>query len=198
MKRLFYGGVALTGIFIAGMLWEAHVTPPPPTYTETQLSPIVIGELVKHLKMEAASRTFEVNFDLEHDHEISIAGMHIANVPLEWGTYEATAIVSAGFAKGAVHILKMDPGLIEFQFDAPSILHVEKKVRVRDHGKVWSDMHFQEQADAQAERMLRTAACNSSIRTDANEGIKAELESIVHERYPNTRVVVHLTMPATC
>ncbi len=198
MKRVLYGGVILTGIFICGVLWESHVTPPPPAYTETQLSPVIIGELVKKLKLETGSRDYAVTFELERNHEMSIMGVHLGTLPLEWGTFQATATVSAGFNKGAFHIQRMDAGLVELQFDAPTILHLEKKVRVIDHGKLWSDMHFQEQADERAEHLLRTTACKSSLLSDANNSVQEEFETLVHERYPNTRVIVHLTQPATC
>jgi hypothetical protein len=198
MKRLFYGGVILAGIFISGMLWEAHVTPSPPAYSETQLSPVIIGELIKKLKLETGSRDYAVTFELERNHKMSIMGVHLGTLPLEWGTFEATATVSVGFNKGAFHIQRMDAGLVELQFDAPTILHLEKKVHVLDHGKLWSDMHFQELADEEAERKLRTAACKSSILTDANNNVQEEFETLVHEHYPNARVIVHLTQPATC
>lgn len=196
----FFWGIAGIAFVLLGLHWYAErLKPPPPPYTAVTISPVYIGELIKELKLETGSRNFMVKFELTHRKSFGFLWWdNVASVPFEWGSYTATGKASVGFQDGAIHVLKLEPNLVEFSFDAPKLLHLETGVTVDTHSSVWSNIHFQEVSNTKAKQMLTEEVCKSTLLADANVSVKEKLPELIHKDRPDVQVVIHTTEPTAC
>ncbi|MEK7602330.1 MAG: DUF4230 domain-containing protein [Patescibacteria group bacterium] len=190
MKKSYL--IILLALSSAFTVWWLHA----PRQTQTtqtlvQVSPAVISAVLKEIRLETVHVNLTETVESTRTRQFWFGG-----VDMESATFIATGVAHAGFPEGAIHLEQLSANRVSLRLDAPAILSLEDKLHVVAYDSIWSDMHFQEQARAQARAQLLVAACKSDILALANESAKERITAMVLRVAPSAVVDIH-TAPNT-